>query len=100
MNGEQLGKLYQLRCGWLLPCPPLDYIWGVIDVIADTDFPDIRNGCVIHSMNGSCLVVPREGEKVRFYIQLGDDVLDPTTGRVDKNMMSPQKLLEVRRSMT
>ncbi|KAG1735885.1 FAD binding domain-containing protein [Suillus paluster] len=77
-----------------------DYIWGVVDVIADTDFPDIRNRSAIHSTSGSCMIIPREGEKVRFYIQLSDsDVLDPVTGRVDKNRMSPEKLLEVARKI-
>ncbi|OJA14166.1 hypothetical protein AZE42_12393 [Rhizopogon vesiculosus] len=46
-------------------------------------------------MSGSCLIIPREGDKVRFYVQLSDsDVLDPITGRLDKNRMSPEKLLE------
>ncbi|KAJ8589550.1 hypothetical protein M405DRAFT_862066 [Rhizopogon salebrosus TDB-379] len=77
-----------------------EYIWGVVDIIADTDFPDVRNRSAIHSTSGSCMIIPREGDKVRFYIQLsGDDVLDPITGRVDKNKMSPQKLLEVARKI-
>lgn len=77
-----------------------DFIWGVVDIIADTDFPDIRYGSAIHSESGSCLIIPREGEKVRFYIQLSDsDVKDPITGRVDKNRMSPEKLLEVARKI-
>jgi phenol 2-monooxygenase len=47
------------------------------------------------------MIIPREGDKVRFYIQLSDsDVLDPITGRVDKNRMNPEKLLEVRMSVT
>ncbi|OJA16626.1 hypothetical protein AZE42_06001 [Rhizopogon vesiculosus] len=98
MDGEQTGKLHQLyyhRLHHLRP-PPLDHIWGVIDIIADTDFPDIHNGSVIHSTSGSRLIIPREGDIVRFYIQLSDsDVLDPITGRVDKNRMSAEKLLEV-----
>ncbi|KAF8448875.1 FAD binding domain-containing protein [Boletus edulis BED1] len=73
-----------------------DYIWGVVDTVPETNFPDIRNRTVIHSENGSCMVIPREGDTVRLYIQLSDkDVVDPLTGRVDKNKMSPQKLLSV-----
>jgi len=42
------------------------------------------------------MIIPREGDKVRFYIQLSaSDVLDPATGRVNKDRMSPEKLLEV-----
>ncbi|KAH9945763.1 FAD binding domain-containing protein [Amylocystis lapponica] len=76
-----------------------DYIWGVIDMIPETNFPDIRNRCAIHSDNGSCMIIPREGDKVRLYIQLTNrDVVDPATGRIDKNKMSsPHQLLEVAR---
>ncbi|KAI5293255.1 hypothetical protein KEM52_005705 [Ascosphaera acerosa] len=38
----------------------LDYIWGVLDFVADTDFPDIRRRCAIHSDAGSIMVIPRE----------------------------------------
>jgi hypothetical protein len=67
-------------------------------MIPDTNFPDIRNKTAIHSTNGSCMTIPREGDIVRFYIQLSDrDVVDPVSGRVDKSRMSPEKLLEVRK---
>lgn len=65
-------------------------------MVPDTDFPDIRNKSLIHSNNGSCLLVPREADRIRIYMQLADkDVLDPDTGRVDKTKMGPQQLLEV-----
>ena len=36
--------------------------WGVMDVLAVTDFPDIRLKCAIHSANqGNLLIIPREG---------------------------------------
>ncbi|KAI0730595.1 FAD binding domain-containing protein [Earliella scabrosa] len=73
-----------------------DYIWGVVDMIPETDFPDIRCKTAVHSNNGSCMIIPREGDLIRLYIQLSDkDVLDPTTRRVDKSKMGPEKLLEV-----
>ncbi|THH17443.1 hypothetical protein EW146_g3360 [Bondarzewia mesenterica] len=75
-----------------------DYIWGVIDMVPspETDFPDVRNRCAIHSENGSCMIIPREGDKIRLYIQLTNaDVVDPATGRVDMNKFGPDKLLEV-----
>ncbi|KAK7681578.1 hypothetical protein QCA50_015311 [Cerrena zonata] len=78
-----------------------DYIWGVVDLVPETDFPDIRNRCAIHSNNGSCMIIPREGDKVRFYIQLSekDVVVDRATGRVDKEhtKIGPEELLEVGR---
>jgi phenol 2-monooxygenase len=46
--------------------------WGVMDVLAITDFPDIRMKAVIHSANeGNMLIIPREGGYlVRLYIEL------------------------------
>ena len=73
-----------------------EYIWGVVDIVPETDFPDIRNRCAIHSHNGSCMIIPRERDLVRLYVQLTDkDALDPSTGRVDRNKIGPEKLLEV-----
>ncbi|EGO22628.1 hypothetical protein SERLADRAFT_362787 [Serpula lacrymans var. lacrymans S7.9] len=73
-----------------------EFIWGVLDMIPETNFPDIRNKSLVHSNNGSCLVVPREKDKIRIYMQLSDkDVLDPSTGRVDKDRMGPEQLLQV-----
>ena len=48
--------------------------WGVMDVLAVTDFPDIRLKTVIHSANeGNVLIIPREGGYlVRLYIELDE----------------------------
>ncbi|CAA7265147.1 unnamed protein product [Cyclocybe aegerita] len=76
-----------------------DYIWGVVDLTPDTDFPDIRNKTVVHSNNGSCMVIPREGDKVRLYIQLDDRQNNFVTSdkRIDKDKVRPQQILEVAR---
>jgi phenol 2-monooxygenase len=46
--------------------------WGVMDVLAVTDFPDIRLKTLIQSSSdGSLLIIPREGGyMVRLYIEL------------------------------
>ncbi len=45
--------------------------WGVMDVLVDTDFPDIRLKSAITSSAGSILIIPREGGYlVRLYIEL------------------------------
>ena len=45
--------------------------WGVMDVLAVTDFPDIRLKTAIQSREGSMLIIPREGGYlVRLYIEL------------------------------
>ena len=47
-------------------------VWGVMDALVVTDFPDIRLKSVVHSANkGNLLIIPREGGYlVRFYIEL------------------------------
>lgn len=74
----------------------IEFIWGVLDMVPDTDFPDIRNKSLVHSNHGSALLVPREQDRVRVYMQLEDkDIINPATGRVDKERMGPDELLEV-----
>jgi phenol 2-monooxygenase len=55
-----------------------NHVWGVIDVLAVTDFPDIRLKAAIQSADhGNILIIPREGGYlVRLYVDLGD--VDPT----------------------
>ncbi|KAG8221073.1 putative phenol hydroxylase [Butyriboletus roseoflavus] len=72
-----------------------DHIWGVLDMVPDTDFPDVRNKTIVRSHTGSCIFIPREGDMIRIYIQVADkDVRDPNTGKVDKKKMGPDQLLE------
>ncbi|KAL4883951.1 FAD binding domain-containing protein [Aspergillus karnatakaensis] len=64
------------RCmGLSLEGESLDHIWGVVDLVIDTDFPDIRRRCAIHSPAGSVMVIPRErivtGDYLtRLYVQV------------------------------
>lgn len=50
------------------------HAWGVMDVLANTDFPDIRSKCAIQSRGGgSILHIPREGGHLfRMYVDLGE----------------------------
>ncbi|MDN5886888.1 MAG: FAD-binding monooxygenase [Micrococcaceae bacterium] len=50
-----------------------NHAWGVMDVLAKTDFPDIRTKCAIQSHDGgSILLIPREGGHLfRMYVDLG-----------------------------
>ncbi|GHB12903.1 FAD-dependent monooxygenase [Modicisalibacter luteus] len=51
-----------------------DKAWGVMDVLAVTDFPDIRFKCTIQSAEaGNILLIPREGGyMVRLYVDMGN----------------------------
>ena len=53
-----------------------NHAWGVMDVLAVTDFPDVRFKSLIQSANdGSIIIIPREGGYLfRLYIEL--DKLD------------------------
>jgi phenol 2-monooxygenase len=66
-----------------------DFIWGVLDAIPVTDFPDIRKRCAIHSeKSGSVMIIPREDGLVRLYIQLSETHKD-----VDRNTITWQMIL-------
>ncbi|WP_020497487.1 FAD-dependent monooxygenase [Sciscionella marina] len=67
--------------------------WGVLDVLAITDFPDIRLKSAINSEYGSILIIPREGGYlVRLYIELDND----RDGEMLRNRtVTPRKLTAV-----
>jgi phenol 2-monooxygenase len=71
-----------------------DESWGVMDVLAVTDFPDIRAKCAINSAtHGNILIIPREGGYlVRLYIEL-DQVDDREL--LDSRKVTPDKLAGV-----
>ncbi|KAF2214061.1 hypothetical protein CERZMDRAFT_111010 [Cercospora zeae-maydis SCOH1-5] len=48
-------------------------VWGVIDVVPLTDWPDVRRACNIMTERGACIVIPRENNMIRLYIQFPDD---------------------------
>lgn len=60
-----------------------NHAWGVMDVVASTDFPDIRLKCAIQSHDGgSILLIPREGGHLfRMYVDLGE-VAEDDNGNV------------------
>jgi len=60
--------------------------WGVMDILAVTDFPDIRFKCVIQSpAGGSVVLIPREGGyMVRVYVEM--DKLDARERVADRKL--------------
>ena len=66
--------------------------WGVMDVLALTDFPDVRYKVAIQSGEGSLLIIPREGGYLtRLYVEmdkLGEDE------RVAQRQITVEKLIE------
>lgn len=41
------------------------------------------------------MIIPRENDMIRLYMQLSDADLDSVTGQANRNKMDPEKLLEV-----
>ncbi|KAI1633037.1 phenol hydroxylase [Biscogniauxia mediterranea] len=99
-TGEVVHAKYVIGCdgarswtrrslGFELQGEATDFIWGVMDIIPITDFPDIRMRCAIHSAeNGSLMVIPRENKLVRLYIQL-KEVTPDASGRADRSKITP-----------
>ncbi|KAF1021246.1 MAG: 3-hydroxybenzoate 4-monooxygenase [Paracidovorax wautersii] len=54
-----------------------NHAWGVMDVLAVTDFPDVRHKVAIQSTQGNLRIIPREGGYLaRLYVEmdkLGED---------------------------
>ncbi len=73
-------------------------LWGVMDLLAVTDFPDIRLKCAIQSAGeGSVLIIPREGGyMVRLYIEL--DELHGDERASDRDV-TPEMLVDRARSI-
>ncbi|MGK0741412.1 FAD-dependent monooxygenase [Leucobacter sp. Z1108] len=89
--GELAGEEFTVHCKYVVGCDgarsgvrrsigrelhgdAANHAWGVMDVLANTDFPDWRTKNVIQSAGkGSLLMIPREGgSMVRIYVDLGE----------------------------
>jgi phenol 2-monooxygenase (NADPH) len=71
-----------------------DESWGVMDVLAVTDFPDIRTKCAIYSAAGNVLIIPREGGYlVRFYIELDSAMPDKRSVSVEQLAEAANRIL-------
>ncbi|KAH8203959.1 hypothetical protein TruAng_001901 [Truncatella angustata] len=80
-----------------------DHIWGVVDFVAETNFPDVRKRCAIHSDAGSVMIIPRErirsGEYLtRLYVQTVEEV--PADGSTQAESLSREGLRNRRSRIT
>ena len=71
-----------------------NHAWGVVDMLAVTDFPDIRLKAAIQSADeGNILLIPREGGYlVRLYVDLGE--IDPSN-REAFRLIHRSKVIEI-----
>jgi phenol 2-monooxygenase (NADPH) len=83
--------------GYSLKGDSANQAWGVMDVLAVTDFPDIRLKATILSADaGSVLIIPREGGYlVRIYVEL--DKLDADERVTTRNITLDQLIAAAQR---
>jgi phenol 2-monooxygenase len=72
-----------------------NHAWGVMDMLAVTDFPDIRLKAAIQSADeGNILLIPREGGYlVRLYVDLGE--VDPSNRAAVRQTNTAEKVIEI-----
>jgi len=76
-----------------------NHAWGVMDVLAVTDFPDVRLKSLIQSANeGNIVLIPREGGYlVRIYVELDqlnkDERISSRTITIDRLIAAAQRIL-------
>ncbi|KAF1810326.1 hypothetical protein P152DRAFT_94815 [Eremomyces bilateralis CBS 781.70] len=73
---------------------PISNVWGVMDGVVRTNFPDIKMKCTIHSDAGSIMVIPREDNMVRLYIQIAsstDPDFNPRKTATEKEVQEKAK---------
>ncbi len=73
--------------------------WGVMDILANTDFPDVRQKCLIASATeGNVLILPREGGYLfRMYVEL--DKLNPDERVSNRNFTADHLIAAANRIM-
>ena len=73
--------------------------WGVMDILANTDFPDVRQKCLIASATeGNILILPREGGYLfRMYVEL--DKLNPDERVASRNFTQADMVAAANRIM-
>jgi 2-polyprenyl-6-methoxyphenol hydroxylase-like FAD-dependent oxidoreductase len=73
-----------------------DAVWGVLDGVLDTDFPDIWSKVVIQSETlGSVLMIPRERGLTRLYIELRPDSNEAVGGEQNTQEFVQQRAREI-----
>ncbi|KAJ5263894.1 hypothetical protein N7478_011499 [Penicillium angulare] len=73
-----------------------DAVWGVMDMIPRTSFPDFRKKSSIRSKAGILLIIPREGDNnnlTRFYIELAPGT-NPKEVTLENLQERAQKILQ------
>jgi len=114
MDADNEGKIETIRARYVVGCDgarsgvrqaigaslkgdSANHAWGVMDVLVNSDFPDIRFKSLIQSADeGSILIIPREGGYlVRLYVEL--DKLNPNERVAGRNITIEQLIAAAKR---
>ena len=114
VDGEQEGQIETVQARYAVGCDgarstvrrslgrelhgdSANHAWGVMDVLAVTDFPDIRLKTLIQSSSdGSIIIIPREGGYlVRIYVELAK--LEVGERVANRNVTSDDVIAKARR---
>lgn len=82
-----------------------DHIWGVCEFVADTNFPDIRNRCLVHSSSGTVMTIHRErittGEYLtRLYVHAPESLRSEAEDDAEDETCAKQKSRTRRQALT
>ncbi|PRP79076.1 hypothetical protein PROFUN_13178 [Planoprotostelium fungivorum] len=73
-------------------------VWGVVDTMCVSDFPDIRCCCTVQSSaSGTLKIIPREKGIVRFYVQLRQ--YSPVADTMDRSSVTSSEIIEAARNI-
>lgn len=86
------------QLGFQMQGEQTDFIWGVLDIVPITNFPDIRMRCAILSAeSGTVMVIPRENKLVRLYIQLNE--VNSAGQQLEQAKVTPKIILKAAQRM-
>ncbi|EJU03728.1 hypothetical protein DACRYDRAFT_105885 [Dacryopinax primogenitus] len=95
IGGDGAHSWVRKQLGFKMEGETTQHVWGVVDLVPETDFPDVRHRTLIHSDAGSCMIIPREGDEVRLYIQLIEGLDNGVEGRLDRSKVGPEKVMAI-----
>ena len=74
-------------------------VWGILDAVIETKFPDLWSKAIVQSEKGAILSIPRERNMTRLYIELQDtaeenskEVVQDFVMKRAEEIFSPYKL--------
>ncbi|KAK4175404.1 putative phenol 2-monooxygenase [Triangularia setosa] len=72
-----------------------DSVFGVVDMVPKSNFPDIRRVCYLRAASGTILLVPRSNKEVRMYIPVesGTALPDPKDLTFDRILDAARKII-------